>query len=89
MGTGFTGHIIARHTGIGLYLLRVKVRVVAVWADIMRRQRIYLGNMGHGGGKGGTYGASGAYQIAVLIGLIHQLLGNNIHHGITVGDNGI
>ena len=89
MGTGFTWHIVSCHTGIGLYLLRVKIRVITLRADIMRRQGIYLGNMGHGGGKGGTYGTSGAYQIAVLIGLIHQLLGNNIHHGITVGDNGI
>ena len=32
---------------------------------------------------------SGAHQITICIGLPHQLLGNNIHHRISIGNNGI
>ena len=39
--------------------------------------------------KGGTYRPSGAHQITICIGLPHQLLGNDIHHRISIGDNGI
>ncbi len=54
----------------------------------MGRQRIHLRDMRHGGRKGGAHGSPGAHEIAVLIGLVHQLLGDDIHHGVAVGDNG-
>ena len=52
-------------------------------------QRIYLCNTRHGSRQGRTYRPSGAHQITICIGLPHQLLGNNIHHRISIGNNGI
>ena len=55
----------------------------------MRRQRIYFRNTGHGGCQGRSYGTSGSNQIAVRIGFPHQLLGNDVHHRISIGNNGV
>ena len=54
----------------------------------MRTERIYLGNTCHGGDKGRSYRSTGTYQIAVLIGLPHQFLCDDLHHGITIADDG-
>ena len=55
----------------------------------MRAQRIYLCDSRHRGNKRRTYRSSGTYQIAVLVGFPHQLLCDNVHNGITVGDDGV
>ena len=55
----------------------------------MGRQRIDLGDSGHGGHEGGTYGSSGSHQIAVRVGLPHQLLGNDIHNRESIGNDGV
>ena len=60
------------------------LQVFAFRADIMRFQRIYLGDAGHGCSQRRTYRASGAYQIAVLVGLMYQHLCRHIHDRIAV-----
>ena len=55
----------------------------------MRWQRINLCNTGHGSCQGRTNRSSGTNQISVLIGLPHKFLGNDIHHRITIGNNGV
>ena len=54
---------------------------------VMRREGIYLRNAGHIGNNGGAYRATGAYQIAVLQRVLHQLLGRHVNHVIVAGDN--
>ena len=82
-------HITAGHTGEFLHVLRVKVGVMTFGTVVMGTQRVYLGDTGHGSHKGGAHRTSGTNQIAVLIGLPHQLLGDDIHHGESVADDGI
>ncbi len=74
---------------ISFHILRVKVTVMAGGTDIVRPQRIYLRNSRHGSNEGGTYRTTGTYQIAVIVGFPHQLLGNDVHHRESVGDDGI
>ncbi len=74
---------------IGFDFLRLKIAVMAFPAVIMWRQRVNFGDPRHRSHKGRTYRPAGAYQIPILIGFPHQLLGNNIHHRIPVGNNGI
>ena len=66
-----------------------KLTVFAVWADIVRRQRIHLGNAGHRRHKRRAHRPPGAYQITMGVGICHQTLRGYIHHGIAVGDDGI
>ena len=82
-------HIASCHTCIFLYFRRIKITVFAVRirAEIMRWQRIYLCDTGHGRCQRRSYRSSGTYQISVLIGLPYQLLGNDIHYGISVGND--
>ena len=86
-GTVPIWHIASCHSGEFLYLLRIKIIVMAMGAQIMGTQGIYFCDSGHVGNKGGTYRASGAYQVAILIGFPYQLLSNNIHHGKAIGNN--
>ena len=53
----------------------------------MRRKGIDLRNTGHVGNNGGAYGATGANQIAMLQGVLHQLLGRHVNHIIVAGDD--
>ena len=62
---------------------------MAVCTVIVRTQRIYLCDTRHSSHEGGSHRTSRAHQIAVLIGLPHQLLGDDIHHRKAVGDNGV
>ena len=55
----------------------------------MRWQRINLCDTGHGSCQGRANRSSGTNQISVLIGLPHKFLGNDIHHRITIGNNGV
>ena len=82
-------HVTACLVRIFLHHVAVEVHIVALGAAVMGRQGIYLRDPRHGCHQGGAYGASGAHQIAVVIGIPHQLLGNDIHNGIAVGYDGI
>ncbi len=55
----------------------------------MRRKGIYFGYAGHKRHQGRTYGTPGTNQISIFIGLCHQLLGDQIHNGKSVLDDGI
>ena len=66
----------------------IKVTVMTLTAIIVRTQRIYLCDSRHSRNKGGPYRTSGTYQITVIIGFPHQLLRNDIHHRISIGNDG-
>ena len=84
-------HVTPCHTCVFFYLRRIKIAVftVRIRTEIMRRQRIYLRDTGHSRCQGRTYRTSGTYQITILIGFPYQFLCNDIHHRITIGDNGV
>ena len=67
--------------------VRYKLAEFAVWAAPMRRQRIYLRDVGHRRHKGGTDRTTGAYQIAIVIGFLHELMGNEIEHRKAMPDD--
>ena len=68
---------------------RVEVRVAAIRAYIMRRQGIHLGNAGRIGDKGGTDRAAGAHEIALFVRVLHEFVGDDVHDGKPVLDDGI
>ncbi len=82
-------HVKTGASGKSAHLFRIKVCIMALLAIIMRRQGIYLCDTGHGGHKGGAHRTAGTHQVSVLIGFPNQLLGDNVHHGKPVFDNGI
>ena len=83
------GHIVAAGSCIRTHFLRIEITVMTLRAIIVRCQRIYLGNTGHGRYEGRTYGTTGTNQISVFIGFPNQLLGDDIHHREPIGNNGI
>ena len=84
LGTVLIRHIAARHAGKFPHIFRIKVTVMTRRADIMRPQRIYFSDSCHGRYKRRSNRTSGSYQIAVIIGLPHQLLSDNIHNGKSI-----
>ena len=82
-------HIAARGARKLLRNLRIEIRVAAVRADVMRRQRIHLGDAGRISDKGGADGAAGAHEIALFVRVLHEFVGNDVHDGKTVLDDGI
>ena len=81
--------VLFRHVDTAVVKVHVPpLQVVAVRTHIMGFQRIYFGDPRHGGRKRRSYGASGAYQVAVGVGLVHQHLGGHVHHGVPVVDDG-
>ncbi len=91
LGTDTVRHIAAGPAGLSelQYGLRIEVREVALGAEVVGPEGINLRDSGHGGYKGGTDGSPGADQIPVLDRLPHQLLGDDVHDGIAVSDDGI
>ena len=82
-------HIPSAAACISSYLIRFKITVMTFFTIIMRAQRIYLCNSRHSSDKGRSDRTSGTNQIPILIGLPHQLLGNDIHYGKPIGNNRI
>ena len=64
-----------------------ELAILAMWATPMRRQRIYLRDVGHRRHKGGSDRTTGAYQIAIVIGFLHELMGNEIEHRKAMPDD--
>ncbi len=85
--TELVRHIAACHSSKLLDLLRIKITVVAVFAIIVRAERIHLRDSRHRRHKGRTDRPARAHQITVLHRLPHKLLRNDIHHGKSVADN--
>ena len=82
-------HVKSAASGKCPYLVRLKVTVMALFAVIVRAQRIYLRDSRHGGNKGGTYRSSGSHKITVRIGFPYQFLCDDIHNCIAIGNNGV
>ena len=55
----------------------------------MRRQGIHLGNAGRIGDKGGTDRAAGAHEIALFVRVLHEFVGDDVHDGKPVLNDGI
>ncbi|KXT69721.1 hypothetical protein SGODD07_01734 [Streptococcus gordonii] len=70
-------HIKARTIGA----VRYELAVLAFATDIVGRQRINLGNPDHGRDKARSDRPPRAYQIAPLIGALHQHLRSQVNHG--------
>ena len=87
-GTHAAGQVDPAFTLVLHDQLRIKIRVVAVGAIIMRGQGIHLRDPRHGRGKGRSYGAAGTDQVTVLDGFPHELLGDDVHDRVAVGDDG-
>ena len=89
--TDLIRHITSCHTRVFFHLRGIKITVftVRIRTEIMRRQRVYLRDTGHGRCQRRTYRTSGANQITVLIGFPYQFLCNDIHYRITIGNNGV
>ena len=89
--TVFIRHIAPGHSHLPVFfhVRRIKLHVLVILAQIMRRQRIYLCNPRHRSRKGGSDRTAGPHQIAVLVALPYQLLGDDVHHRIAVADDGV
>ena len=61
---------------------------MALAADIVRRERINLGDPNHGRDKAGSYGSTRSNQVAPLIGTMHQHLRGQINHGKPIPQDG-
>ena len=64
-----------------------ELAVLAFFANIMRRKRIYFCDIAHRCGKTRAYGTTAPDKITVGIRLLNELLCDNIHDGVTVSDN--
>ncbi len=82
-------HIASRAAAVSPHFLGIKIIIVALWAQVMRAQGIYLRDPRHIGHKRASHGTAGTHQITVLHRFPHQLLGDNIHHRKPVGDDGV
>ena len=84
---GLVRHIAAGRSRVFPHFLRLEITVVAGGTVIMGRQGVDLRDSRHGRHKGGADRTSRSHQIAVVVGLPHQLLGDDIHHGEAVGND--
>ena len=66
-----------------------KLAVLALRADIVRREGVYLGDAGHIRNDGRADTATAADKIAVLKGVLHKLLRRHIDNVIMVAEDGV
>ena len=71
-------------TRVPAQLQRGELRIAALRADIVRRERVDLGDAAHPGDHRGADAAPAADQIAVLQRVLHQLLGAHVDDVIVV-----
>ena len=69
------------------FTLRKELAPLAVRADVMRRQGIDLRNVGHSRHEGRADGPTGAYEVAVVIGMLNELMGDVIEHAEAVAQD--
>src|SRR5699024_3485114 len=86
-GTHRVGHIRPTPVGVLRVLGVVEVGVLAVGTAVVGGQGVYLGDARHEGHQGGAHRTTGAHQIAVLQGVLHQLLGGHVDHVVFTADN--
>ena len=70
------------------FAVRKEFAPLALGADIMRRQGVDFGNVRHGRHEGRTDGPTGADEVAVVIGVLDQLVGDVIEDAETVAQDG-
>ena len=58
-------------------------------AVVMRAQRVYLRDSRHRRNERGTDGTTRSYKVSVLVRLPHQFLCDDVHNGVSVGNNGV
>ena len=68
---------------------RIELAVMARLAVVMRAQRVYLRDSRHRRNERGTDGTTRSYEVAVLVRLPHQFLCDDVHNGVSVGNNGV
>src|SRR5699024_5684362 len=66
---------------------RLEVGVLALGAAVVGGQGVDLGDARHEGHQGGTHAAPGAHQVAVVQGVLHQLLGGHVDHVVLALDD--
>ena len=81
------GHIGAAAVGVLRVLGIVEVGVFAVGTAVVGGQGVHLGDARHEGHQRGAHAASGAHQIAVLQGILDQLLGGHVDHVVFAADD--
>ena len=86
-GAHRVGHVRSAAVGVGGILGVVKVGVLALGAAVVGGQGVYLGNARHKSHQRGTYRTTGAHQIAVLQGVLHQLLSGHVDDVVFTADN--
>ncbi len=69
------------------FSVRKKFTVLAMRANIMRRQRIDFRNVGHRSDKGRTDRPTRPYEIAVIVGMFYQFVRNVIQDTEPVAEN--
>ena len=87
--TVFIRHIAAGHTVVLPDFRRIKVHIVAFRTEVMRMQGVDLRDAGHVGDKGRPDRSARPDQIPVRHRLPYQLLGNDVHDGKSIGDDGV
>ena len=60
-----------------------------MWANIVRRKRIDLSDVGHRGSERGTDGTTASDKEAIIGGLLNKEVGDVIGNSVTVTDNTI
>ncbi len=85
----FRRHIAARAPRKRPHFFRFEIDVVAVFTIIMGRQRIHFGNTRHRRDKRRTDRSARTDEIAVLVRLPHEFLGDDVHDGKSVFYNRI
>ena len=86
-GTVHIGHIRPAPVGVGGVLGVVKVRVLALGAAVVGGQGVDLSDARHECHQRGAHRSTGAHQIAVLQGVLHQLLGGHVDHVVLAADD--
>ena len=70
-------------------LVLVQLEILALRAQIVRCERVYLGDIRHKSDERRADRTTRADQIAVLKRLTHQLLRDHVHHVVAVADDGL
>ena len=81
------GHIRSAAIGVLRILGVIKVGVLALGAAVVSGQGVHLGNPRHECHQRGAHRASGAHQVAVLQGVLHQFLGGHVDHVVLTADD--
>ena len=63
-----------------VFAMRKEFTVLAFRAHVVWRQGIDFCNIGHGRNEGRADRTTGAYEVAIVVGVLYKLMGNVIEH---------